>query len=520
MTSTSRIPIPTTATPTRYASGAEPFSTTPTAAAAAISIAARRSILLRTPGSQARGRLSTAATPHARAAQRAIDSRRAALLTPHRARRRSVREVRDSPRDFLLNLGRVLARTTQPITTSSSASSTTSSPAAAGRDGDGSDDEPTLGRIRTRPGEDDDDDDEALPKRPRLSLPIADEDEDGSIGSDELRPHRSVLIDDDNNFTMDMELPRREVAGGQDRFSLGSARMSDYFATHDMLHSEDVGVDSGFFPPRGMLEDAAAGMTIEVGEDLASPERLDVEPDQRNRDSDFAFEVPLGEVNESTFVMAPEVQESPDRTAAPIEDDEPIPEADGGFAPLMDQRSDDFDIDQDLGPVPALDDEPEPDMTRNTAWTEGESMISAMRSSIRGLPKKTIRISKHGIEYPSLPASMVKRLAQNFAKASGINGNITPDALRVIMQASDWFFEQLGDDLAAYADHAGRKTIDESDVLTLMKRQRQINPRTTLFSLAQRHLPRELLQEVRMPPPIVPKKRRKPKGGTGDENVT
>jgi hypothetical protein len=39
------------------------------------------------------------------------------------------------------------------------------------------------------------------------------------------------------------------------------------------------------------------------------------------------------------------------------------------------------------------------------------------------------------------------------------------------MQASDWFFEQLGEDLQAYAKHAGRKTIDESDVLTLMKRQ-------------------------------------------------
>ncbi|KAL1837066.1 hypothetical protein VTJ49DRAFT_4318 [Mycothermus thermophilus] len=516
MTSTSRIPIPTTTTttPTRRASSAEPFSITP--ATAAISITTRRSILLRTPGSQARGRLSTAATPHARAAQRAIDSRRAALLTPHRARRRSVREVRDSPRDFLLSLGRVLARTTQPITTSSSVSST-SSPAGGG-DGDGSDDEPTLGRIRTRG--DDDEDEEALPKRPRLSLPIADEDDDDTIGSDDLQPHRSVLIDEDNNFTMELEMPRREVVSGHDRFSLGSARMSDYFGTHDMLHSEDVGVDSGFFPPRGMLEDAAAGMTMEVGEELASPERLDVEPDQRNRDSDFAFEVPLGEVNESTFMLAPEVQESPDRTAAPVEDDEPMPEPDG-FAPLMDQRSDDdFDIDQDLGTVPAFDDESEPDMTRNTAWTEPESMVTAMRSSTRGLPKKIIRISKHGIEYPSLPASMVKRLAQNFAKVSGANGNITPDALRAIMQASDWFFEQLGDDLAAYADHAGRKTIDESDVLTLMKRQRQISPSTTLFSLAQRHLPRELLQELRMPSPIVPKKRRKPKGGPGDDNVT
>ncbi|KAF4772768.1 hypothetical protein HER10_EVM0000677 [Colletotrichum scovillei] len=45
-----------------------------------------------------------------------------------------------------------------------------------------------------------------------------------------------------------------------------------------------------------------------------------------------------------------------------------------------------------------------------------------------------------------------------------------PDTLAEIQRASDWFFEQLGDDLSAYAKHAKRKTIDESDMLTLMRR--------------------------------------------------
>jgi len=87
------------------------------------------------------------------------------------------------------------------------------------------------------------------------------------------------------------------------------------------------------------------------------------------------------------------------------------------------------------------------------------------------------------------------------------------------MLASDWFFEQVSDDLGAYSKHAGRKTIDESDVVTLMARyvlisiifggkglifyrQRQINASTTPFSLAQSYLPRELLQELRMVPPL------------------
>jgi histone H3/H4 len=35
---------------------------------------------------------------------------------------------------------------------------------------------------------------------------------------------------------------------------------------------------------------------------------------------------------------------------------------------------------------------------------------------------------------------------------------------------TDDFFEQIGIDLAAYAQHGGRKMIEESDVIALMKR--------------------------------------------------
>jgi histone H3/H4 len=103
--------------------------------------------------------------------------------------------------------------------------------------------------------------------------------------------------------------------------------------------------------------------------------------------------------------------------------------------------------------------------------TEIES-ATVQRAEVRdgSKKKKSIKVSKYGIEYPSLPPAVVKRLAQNFAKANGAKGQITPDAMKAIMQASDWFFEQLGEDLQAYAKHAGRKTIDESDVLTLMRR--------------------------------------------------
>lgn len=42
--------------------------------------------------------------------------------------------------------------------------------------------------------------------------------------------------------------------------------------------------------------------------------------------------------------------------------------------------------------------------------------------------------------------------------------------LDAMMEAGERFFEQLGGDLGAFADHAKRKRIDESDVITIMKR--------------------------------------------------
>ena len=85
--------------------------------------------------------------------------------------------------------------------------------------------------------------------------------------------------------------------------------------------------------------------------------------------------------------------------------------------------------------------------------------------------KKSVKVSKYGIQYPSLPAGVVKKLATSFARTAGNSkAKINKATLEVIIQASDWFFEQVSDDLGAYAKHAGRKTIDESDIVTLMAR--------------------------------------------------
>lgn len=61
--------------------------------------------------------------------------------------------------------------------------------------------------------------------------------------------------------------------------------------------------------------------------------------------------------------------------------------------------------------------------------------------------------------------AFIRQLAANFTTLK-----ISKDALKVICSASDQFFEQISEDLDAFAAHAGRKTVEDSDVIQLMKR--------------------------------------------------
>ncbi|KAI1445175.1 hypothetical protein F5Y02DRAFT_427145 [Annulohypoxylon stygium] len=433
-------------------------------------------------------------TPHARAAIRAIDQRRAALFTPGRVgRRRSLarERERETPRDLLRNLSRVLAPTSTAVSSSSS------SP------GPNANNSSTLQTLM-----EEDDDDEFPIERPRFSLPMDQDDEYDS----ELKPPRSSILEDENYTVQSIELPRRawtEAPPGRDRGSYGSVRMSDFMGPEiEDADDNNVGIDSGFFPPPA-LDDTEVNM-----DEDAIFERVDEETRRQTtggRDDFGPIQIPdIG--NESTFVMAP--VESPTREPTVTEN---IETAHAQFD--NDDNDDDigqpfdaFDMDDSDGGNDGANDVDDGDggneEVNETIISEALDLATERRST----RKKGKKISRHGIEYPSLPQGVVKRLATTLAKTAGVSkAKISPDTLEAIMQATDWFFEQLGDDLAAYAGHAGRKTIDESDMVMLMRRQRQTNASTTTFALAQRHLPRELLQEMRMsvpPPAKAPRKKK------------
>ncbi|KAG0256123.1 hypothetical protein DFQ27_005898 [Actinomortierella ambigua] len=72
------------------------------------------------------------------------------------------------------------------------------------------------------------------------------------------------------------------------------------------------------------------------------------------------------------------------------------------------------------------------------------------------------------------------------------------------MIGSHLFFEQVSSDLAAFATHAGRRTIDDADVECLMRRLRLTNGKVSLESLLHRYLPRELRDLVLYPKELRP----------------
>ncbi|CAO3659803.1 unnamed protein product [Umbelopsis vinacea] len=101
------------------------------------------------------------------------------------------------------------------------------------------------------------------------------------------------------------------------------------------------------------------------------------------------------------------------------------------------------------------------------------------------------KVSEAGVVVPNLPKALIKDLFSSFAKTK-----VSREALEAVMEASHQFFAQVSEDLSVYASHAGRIMIQESDVQCLMRRQRVLNDKVSMESLAHKHLPRELWDEI------------------------
>ncbi|KAL2816903.1 centromere kinetochore component CENP-T-domain-containing protein [Aspergillus granulosus] len=391
---------------------------------------------------------------------------RRAANTPGRDRRKSGRGQRETVFDVLRNLSKALAPTSQPIRSSPQ--------------------QPPEPELESEIDEIDELDNEPAPERPRLSLPLDEvEEEDDDDGSPEIRPPRmSLALEDDDMTHTSVEYPRRATFG-QER---GRLSMMSYGARLSENFGDATGLESG-------SEDGDA-TGIVLGEDGGQDETL-VSQGAFDRGGDTED---LGRFNfDFNFP-------SPNAPTDDLDQDGPLNDDEGFELPP---------VDPDLGAGPESDSSDDEgaaggfglglNMPDRVSMSESPGLVGGgLRDEdtvIQGSKQK--KISRHGIPVPNMPAGVVRKLATRFARArSGPKAKISKTTLAAIEQASSWYFEQVSEDLAAYSKHAGRKTIDEGDVTALMRRQRHLNNTTTVFSLAQKHLPKELLQDMRlaMPP--------------------
>lgn len=368
---------------------------------------------------------------------------------------------------------------------------------------------------------------------PRLSVPLEDGDED--TGSWHEPPRLSLPLDgEEENWTArSVEKSRRALMR---RESYGDPSLADRLAVMDDAVDGEV-------EHEGVETAPALGDDLLEMEEITGPLSDGYKPsdkqsivDMLTRSSDATGELRRAIFGENQGRISGISGE--DGSLPPLSDGEPtfqfrypdrrrstmLPQPQNVVASqdsIHDDAAPEVDLEEDYETDASDDSQIAMTSTRQIIPpTEPLAPAQAKRSAA-----KELRVSKHGIEYPSLPTNLVKALAQSFTRQYSGSSKLPKDAVLAIQQASDWFFEQAAEDLAAYAEHAGRKTIDEADAVALMKRQRVLggNGNQTLFSLAQKFLPRELLQEVKMKPVEKKAKGRKRKLHTipeEEEDVT
>jgi histone H3/H4 len=308
-------------------------------------------------------------------------------------------------------------------------------------------------------------DEESEIEAPELTLPIQ-EVEGSEEGSTARSPPRLSLPFDDDDITV--EYPRRDISiRDQERLSIMSrnfGRPSDVFGDNQSDSDADEGDETGIVEDDGGEDTMISGGDFDRGYVLITFLKFICLWYMKANIHKSGETADLGRFN---LVM-----DFPSPGAMPVEDDmgDNLDETDG------------FELDAgDIQPVPAS---PSADENADAIGDFGFDFPPAPSSSVisgiaggglrddgPSVQSKEKKISRHGIPVPNLPKGVDKKLAMRFSGTkAGSKAKINKAALEAIEQASAWYFEQASQDLAAYSKHAGRKTIDESDVATLMRR--------------------------------------------------
>ena len=360
---------------------------------------------------------------------------------------------------------------------------------------------------------------------PRLSMPLEDMYDDDSFH--ERPPRQSLLpelLDDVDGATVQsLEFGRRALSEDP-RYS---RRVSERFADLSELGAggnDEFEIDGSFIHRRrtGAFDLQFDQTIVEEDEDTVQALTGRREGDGPSSDADLGVFGQQDDMEEPTFrfhipdrIRVPRTQEEEleDATAAFLN----FPEDEEGYEEV--QETEDPEVEQEEEPPSPEQQDPEdeeeeeqedeeeetalhlesdppppiapigwepsspghlPDDPELAAYREEESALdrslrtpeppSTTQKRLGGTRRKETKLSRVGLDYPSFPAATVKKLALSFMKSQGSKAQLNKDAVAALVQTTDDFFEQMGVDLAAYAQHAGRRGIEEADVLALMRR--------------------------------------------------
>lgn len=294
---------------------------------------------------------------------------------------------------------------------------------------------------------------------------------------------------DDGNSTFLTERGRRAVSEEptrMSRYSFGSIRMSDF------------------------------GTELEVARESDRQEKLVIEEMNEDYGTEYGNDVLVDGETEDLRGLQPSSSRTLISVGEPPEDADAGTNNDFQFA-LEDYTIDDHaaalvrsraaDQSQLANPVIATNNTDEDenvleqDETVSATSNRRHALLESVSAVATAHPRKKIKMNSRGNMVPSLPSSLIKRIVhKSQEKANKRKTTLGKDHMKALEQATEWFFEQVSQDLETYSSHGRRKKrIDADDVLLLMRRQRLLRTDGGLQKLAKEWLPPETLNELDLP---------------------
>ncbi|KDN53564.1 hypothetical protein K437DRAFT_252925 [Tilletiaria anomala UBC 951] len=327
------------------------------------------------------------------------------------------------------------------------------------------------------------------------------------------RGDRTALFKATNDRTMDMDLTNVYDAATANG-NIDDERLMSMLA--------DITRESLFGHGRESMASQRLSVLGRLGDEDEDAALQDKSREQTQEDDEVFGDAGIAVERRSRAMSEPFVEEAQDISmVVPIFDElgplEDMPSFDdrsqGGSADV----TGDDDADADGTMLGAADEEdlttrPQEDgyetMTESEMESdEGAASVGKVKTKSRVVlkqrivRKKKIRISPHtGEEVPSLPASLTKAWFTSFvmpaSSGSGTKSGkykIEKTAMDAVEDASHAFFAQFAQEISAQAKASGRSsTINEQDVIAVLKDHGHVTASTSLPSLIRKHLPREI----------------------------